>query len=255
MKTIRRMNDLQGKAAVVTGAGRGIGKAIARQFASAGAKVAVVSRSEGSCSGAADEINADFPDSCFSLALDVSSTSDCAAATDELVEKLGGGIDILVNNAGVTRDQLALRMSEEDWDVVLDTNLKGAFNMTKAVQRSLLRRPEAAIVNVSSVIGLIGNAGQANYAASKAGLIGFSKSLAREFAGRGVTVNVIAPGFITTDMTDALEDELKEKIRTQVPLGRLGEVADVANLAHFLVGPNARYLTGQVIAVDGGMAM
>jgi len=146
-------------------------------------------------------------------------------------------------------------MTEEDWDVVLDTNLKGAFNMTKAVQRSMLRQPDASIVNISSVIGLIGNAGQANYAASKAGLIGFSKSLAREFAGRGVTVNVIAPGFITTDMTDALDDTLKEKIRPQVPLGRLGEVADIANLAHFLVGPNARYLTGQVISVDGGMAM
>ncbi|MDG2125990.1 MAG: SDR family oxidoreductase, partial [Verrucomicrobiales bacterium] len=164
-------------------------------------------------------------------------------------------VDILVNNAGVTRDGLCMRMSDDDWNLVLDTNLKGAFNAVKAFQRSMLKQPGARIINISSVIGLIGNAGQANYAASKAGLIGLTKSLAREFAGRKVTVNAVAPGFIVTDMTDKLNDDLQEGIRAKIPLGEFGAVDDIASAVEFLAGEGARYVTGQVLAVDGGMVM
>lgn len=180
------------KVAVVTGAGRGIGKAIARRLVEGGAKVAVVSRSDASCSAAAAELNQEFPDSCKAYALDVADAEATAAFGKEVVADFGA-ISILVNNAGVTRDNLTMRMSAEDWDTVMDTNLKGAFHMVKALQRSLFRQDGARIVNISSVIGLMGNAGQANYAASKAGLIGLTKSLAREFAGRKVTVNAVAP--------------------------------------------------------------
>jgi 3-oxoacyl-[acyl-carrier protein] reductase len=166
-----------------------------------------------------------------------------------------GRVDILVNNAGVTRDGLALRMGEDDWDAVLDTNLKGAFLAIKAFQRPLLKAGGARIINISSIIGLIGNPGQANYAASKAGLIGLTKSLAREFAGRKVTVNAIAPGFIVTDMTDGLGDEIKAAILGKIPLGELGEAEDVAAAVAFLAGPGARYITGQTLVVDGGMVM
>ena len=166
-----------------------------------------------------------------------------------------GKVDVLVNNAGVTRDNLMLRMSEEEWDLVINTNLKGAFNTVKAFQRSLLKQSGARIINISSVIGLIGNAGQANYAASKAGLIGLTKSLAREFASRAVTVNAIAPGFIVTDMTDALSEELRDSIKAKVPLGSLGEVDDVAAAVEYLAGESGRYVTGQVLTVDGGMVI
>jgi 3-oxoacyl-[acyl-carrier protein] reductase len=166
-----------------------------------------------------------------------------------------GKVDILVNNAGLTRDGLILRMSEEDWDAVLDTNLKGAFHLLKAFQRSLLKQKDARIINVASIIGLMGNAGQANYAASKAGLIGLTKSLAREFAGRGVTVNAIAPGFIATDMTEVLSDEIKTGILSKIPLGSMGTVDDIAAAARFLASVEARYITGQVLVVDGGMVM
>jgi 3-oxoacyl-[acyl-carrier protein] reductase len=164
-------------------------------------------------------------------------------------------VDILVNNAGVTKDGLLLRMSEEDWDFVLNTNLKGAFHMVKAFQRSLLKQKGARIINIASVIGLMGNAGQANYAASKAGLIGFTKSLAREFAGRGVTANVVAPGFIATDMTGVLDDKVKAAILEKIPLGDFGQADDIAATVAFLASPEARYITGQVLAVDGGMVM
>ena len=160
-----------------------------------------------------------------------------------------------MNNAGVTRDGLALRMSEDDWDTVLDTNLKGAFNAVKAFQRGLLKADNARIINISSVIGLMGNAGQANYAASKAGLIGFTKALAKEFAGRQVCVNAIAPGFIVTDMTDQLTEEVQEQIKSGIPLGSFGETADIANAVTFLASPASRYITGQVLTVDGGMVM
>ena len=248
------MGKLQDKIAVVTGAGRGIGKAIAETFAAEGAKVAVVSRTESNSQATADAINAAHPGAAKAYAVDVAD----GAATAELGKQILAEfdhVDILVNNAGVTKDGLLLRMSEADWDTVLDTNLKGAFNMVKAVQRSILKQKAARIINISSVIGLIGNAGQANYAASKAGLIGFTKSLAREFAGRGVTANAIAPGFIETDMTHVLNDEVKGEILKKIPLGSFGQSADIANAALFLASEEARYITGQVLAVDGGMVM
>ncbi len=248
------MGKLQDKVAVITGAGRGIGKAIAESFAAEGAKVAVVSRTQANAQSAADTINAAHPGAAKAYALDVADGPACAEVGKQILADFDH-VDILVNNAGVTKDGLLLRMSEEDWDVVLDTNLKGAFNMVKAVQRSMLKQKGARIINISSVIGLIGNAGQANYAASKAGLIGFTKSLAREFAGRGVTANCICPGFIATDMTHVLNDQLKEDILKKIPLGELGAADDIASAALYLASTAARYVTGQVLAVDGGMVM
>ena len=248
------MSRLQDRVAVVTGAGRGIGKAIAERFAAEGAKVAVVSRTEANSVSAAEAINAQFPGAAKPYAVDVADSAAVLALGKQIIADFGT-VDILVNNAGVTRDTLALRMSDEDWDLVLDTNLKGAFNLVKAVQLNILKSKCGRIINISSVIGLIGNAGQCNYAASKAGLIGFSKSLAREFAGRGVTVNAIAPGFISTDMTHGLNDQIKDEILKKVPLGCLGEASDISNAAAFLASDEARYITGQVLTVDGGMVM
>lgn len=248
------MAKLQDKVAVVTGGGRGIGRAIAEAFAAEGAKVAVVSRNEASSDTAATAINAAHPGAARAYAVDVADAAATAELGKRILEEFGH-VDILVNNAGVTRDGLLLRMSDEDWDAVLNTNLKGAFNLVKAFQRSLLKRNGARIINVASVIGLIGNAGQANYAASKAGLIGFTKSVAREFAGRAVTVNAIAPGFIETDMTHVLSDQLKEGILAKIPLGSFGQARDIAAAAVFLASDDARYITGQVLAVDGGMVM
>jgi 3-oxoacyl-[acyl-carrier protein] reductase len=177
------------------------------------------------------------------------------AAAAETALKEAGKVDILVNNAGVTRDGLLMRMSDADWDAVINTNLKGAFAFTKALTRSFLKQRSGRIINVASVIGLIGNAGQSNYAASKAGLIGFTKSVAKELASRGITANVLAPGFIATDMTAVLKDDMKAEILKQIPLGSLGEPEDIANAALFLASAEARYITGQVLAVDGGMVM
>ena len=248
------MGKLQDKIAIVTGAGRGIGKAIAERFAAEGAKVAVVSRTEANSKSVADALNAVHPDCAKPYAVDVADSAAVAEMGKTILADFGK-VDILVNNAGVTRDNLLLRMSDEEWDMVLNTNLKGAFNMVKAVQRSMLKQKGARIINIASVIGLIGNAGQANYAASKAGLIGFTKSLAREFAGRGVTANVVAPGFIATDMTGVLDDKVKEAILTKIPLGAMGQAEDIANAVTFLASDEARYVTGQVLAVDGGMVM
>ena len=248
------MSDFSGKRVVITGAGRGIGLAIAQAFAARGAKVAVISRNETSCGTAAKAINAEYPESARFYGLDVSDFDAVQECGKKVLEDFGG-VDILVNNAGVTRDGLILRMKTEDWDTVLDTNLKGAFNLVKAFQRSLMKSDAPRIINISSVIGLIGNAGQANYAASKAGLIGFTKSVARELAGRKVTCNAIAPGFITTDMTEELPEVIKEDIVKRVPLSDFGQVDDIANAVLFLAGPEARYITGQVLAVDGGMTM
>ena len=248
------MGKLTDKIAVVTGAGRGIGKAIAERFAAEGAKVAIVSRTESNSKAVADALNAITPDIAKGYAVDVADGAAVAELGKQILADFGK-VDILVNNAGVTRDNLMLRMSDEEWDTVLNTNLKGAFNLVKAFQRVLLKQKGARIINVASVIGLIGNAGQANYAASKAGLIGFTKSLAREFAGRAVTVNAIAPGFIATDMTGGLDDKVKEAILPKIPLGVMGEATDIANAAAFLASDEARYITGQVLAVDGGMVM
>lgn len=248
------MSDFQDRTVVVTGAGRGIGKAIAAQFVAQGAKVAVVSRTEANSQGAADEMNAAGPGSAKAYAVDISDFDAVAELGKQVADDLGP-VGILVNNAGVTRDGLALRMSEEDWDTVMDTNLKGAFNAVKAFQRNLLKQGGARIINISSVIGLMGQAGQANYAASKAGLIGFTKALAKEFAGRAVTVNAVAPGFIETDMTDELSEDQKKAVMAAIPLKSFGSVDDIAACVMFLAGPGARYITGQVLTVDGGMVM
>ena len=248
------MVSFEDRVVVVTGSGRGIGKEIARAFVQRGAKVAVASRTESNSQAAAAELNAEGPGSAKAFAVDIADYDSTIEFGKQVTADLGVA-SILVNNAGVTRDGLALRMSEDDWDTVLDTNLKGAFNAVKAFQRGLLKADNARIINISSVIGLMGNAGQANYAASKAGLIGFTKALAKEFAGRQVCVNAIAPGFIVTDMTDELAEEVQEQIKSGIPLGSFGETADIANAVTFLASPASRYITGQVLTVDGGMVM
>lgn len=238
---------------MVTGAGRGIGRAIALKFASAGADVVCVSRTQENSEKVAAEARA-LGRRAWALAVDVADAAAVAAAAETALKE-AGKVDILVNNAGVTRDGLLMRMSDADWDAVINTNLKGAFNFTKALTRSFLKQRSGRIINVASVIGLIGNAGQSNYAASKAGLIGFTKSVAKELASRGITANVLAPGFIATDMTAVLKDDMKAEILKQIPLGTLGEPEDIANAALFLASAEARYITGQVLAVDGGMVM
>ena len=238
---------------MVTGAGRGIGRAIALKLAEAGANVVCLSRTEANSQKVADEITALGRQS-WAVALDVGDTAAVEAAVAKILEDTGG-VNILVNNAGVTRDGLLMRMSEEDWDTVLDTNLKGAFVLTKALTRNFMKLRGGRIINVASVVGLMGNAGQANYAASKAGLIGFTKSVAKELASRGVTANVIAPGFIDTDMTGDLSDEVKETAKSHIPLGEFGVPEDIAAAAVYLASPDARYVTGQVLTVDGGMVM
>jgi 3-oxoacyl-[acyl-carrier protein] reductase len=247
------MSQLANQIAVVTGAGRGIGRAIALKFAAEGAGVACVSRTQENSEKVANEIGA-LGGKAWAFAVDVSDSAAVNAAAEKILADCGK-VDILVNNAGVTRDGLLMRMSDEDWDTVLNTNLKGAFFFTKAFFRTFAKQRAGRIINISSVIGLIGNAGQSNYAASKAGLIGFTQSVARELAGRGVTVNAIAPGFIETDMTAELNEELKANVLCAIPLGKFGQAEDIANAALFLASPAARYITGQVLTVDGGMVM
>ncbi|MDE1171991.1 MAG: 3-oxoacyl-[acyl-carrier-protein] reductase [Verrucomicrobium sp.] len=244
---------LQNKNAIVTGASRGIGRAIALRLAQMGANVACVSRSLESVKETVEAVRA-LGRQAHAYAVDVSDFNAVESAVKEISEKFET-FDVLVNNAGLTRDTLLMRMTAEDWDVVLNTNLKGAFNWTKAVSRQMVRQRSGRIVNIASVIGLVGNAGQANYAASKAGLIGFTKSVARELASRGVTCNAVCPGFIETDMTSGLPQEVKDKVLQQVPLARFGKAEDVAALVGFLAGPEAAYITGQPIVVDGGMVM
>ena len=244
---------LENQVAVVTGAGRGIGRAIALKLAEVGADIVCVSRTESNSQKVTDEVAA-LGRKSWAVAVDVGDTGAVEKAVVKILEDTGG-INILINNAGVTRDGLLMRMSEEDWDTVLDTNLKGAFTMTKAFTRPLRKAENARIINIASVVGLTGNAGQANYAASKAGLIGFTKSCAKELAKSGVTVNAIAPGFIATDMTDELSDKVKDGIKANIPMGEFGTVEDVAGAVLYLASPAARYVTGQVLTVDGGMVM
>ena len=247
------MSQLANQIAVVTGAGRGIGRAIALKFANEGADVGVVSRTQENSEKVAAEIRA-LGRKAWAFAVDVSDSASVTAAAEKILAE-AGKVDILVNNAGVTRDGLLMRMSDADWDTVLDTNLKGAFLVTKAFSRAMLKARSGRIINISSVIGLIGNPGQSNYAASKAGLIGFTQSVARELASRGITVNAIAPGFIETDMTAELNEALRTELLKRIPLGVLGQTEDIAAAALYLASPGARYVTGQVLTVDGGMVM
>jgi 3-oxoacyl-[acyl-carrier protein] reductase len=241
--------ELEGKVALVTGGSRGIGRAIAESLAEAGARVAVIGRDEARARETAAALSGDGH---AGFSCDVADPEQ-VMATLAAVERDIGHVDILVNNAGITRDNILIRMKDEEFDEVIAANLKGAFNFIRAVSRGMMKRRDGVIVNVTSVVGLIGNAGQANYAASKAGLVGLTKSVARELASRGVRCNAVAPGFIRTDMTDALSDSQVQALRERIPLGTLGEPADVASVIRFLAGPGARYITGQVLTVDGGM--
>ncbi|MAD24345.1 MAG: 3-oxoacyl-[acyl-carrier-protein] reductase [Verrucomicrobiales bacterium] len=247
------MSLLNEKVAVVTGAGRGIGRAVAIAYAKMGANVVCVSRTEENSSKVAAEIEG-LGQKAWPFAVDVSNTNAVENAAQAILEATGK-IDILVNNAGITRDNLLMRMSEEEWDTVLNTNLKGAFNFTKAFTRTFIKQRSGRIINIASVIGLIGNAGQSNYAASKAALIGFTKSVAKELAPRGVTANAIAPGFIETDMTSVLDEKVRGAIINRVPMARFGSPEDVANTAIFLAMESTNYMTGQILTVDGGMVM
>ena len=241
------------KIAVVTGAGRGIGKAIAETLARDGMQVYCVSKSESSCGSAAQSI-CESGGNAHSLPVDVSSGEQIRTACEKLLAE-NECIDVLVNNAGITHDNLLFRMEEDDWNNVLNTNLSSCFHWIKALGRPMTRKRWGRIINISSVVGLTGNAGQANYAAAKAGMIGLTKSLAREFAARSVTVNAIAPGFIDTDMTSGLDDRIKEVALSTVPLKRFGKVEDIAEMASFLSSEKSSYITGQVFTVDGGMVM
>lgn len=258
--TRRRLRDedfgmgvLKGQIAVVTGAGRGLGNAIALQFAAAGADVVCVSRSLENAGRAAQSVRA-LGRNAWPVAMDIADASAIQSGVRTILETIER-VDVLVNNAGVTRDGLLMRMSEEDWDAVLDINLKGAFLLSKEFARLFMKQRKGRIINIGSVVGLAGNAGQANYAASKAGLVGMTKSVARELATRGVTANVIAPGFIQTDMTAKLNEKQRTAILAGIPMGFMGKPEDVAQAALFLAGPGGRYITGQVLTVDGGMRM
>lgn len=240
--------------AIVTGAGRGIGQAIALRLASEGARVAVVSRTEANAVSTADAINAKHAGLAVAYAVDVANLAAVKALTERILADFSR-VDILVNNAGVTRDNLSMRLSEDDWDTVVDTNLKGAFNFIQSVERTMLKQRSGRIINISSVAGLSGNAGQANYSASKAGLLGLTKSIARELASRSITCNAVAPGFITTDMTGVLPEAVKTGVIGSIPLGRFGLPEEIANAVAFLASSEGSYITGQCLTVDGGMVM
>lgn len=245
---------LENKVALVTGASRGIGRAIALAFAAEGAKVAVnYAGNQAAAEAVRDEITANGGTAMLAQA-DVADSAAVDGMVGRVAEQLGS-LDILVNNAGITRDGLLVRMKDEDWDAVVNTNLKGVFNCSRAACKLMMKRRYGRIVNISSVVGLMGNRGQVNYAAAKAGILGLTKSAARECAARGVTVNAIAPGFIATDMTAVLSDKVKEQLLSGIPLGRLGEPEDIAKAALFLASDCAAYITGQVLSVNGGMLM
>ena len=242
------------RVALITGAGRGIGHAIALRLAGEGAQVACVSRTQENARRTADELNRRRTDSARDYSVDVADHRAVEAAAAQILTDFGR-VDILVNNAGVTRDGLAMRMAVEDWDAVINTNLRGAFSFAQGVVRAMVKQRSGRIINISSVIGMMGNAGQTNYAASKAGLIGLTKSLARELASRGITVNAIAPGYISTDMTNALSQEIQKSIQDKIPLKRVGTAEDIAAAVAFLASAEAGYITGQTLCVDGGIAM
>ncbi|WP_260832671.1 3-oxoacyl-[acyl-carrier-protein] reductase [Staphylococcus capitis] len=242
------------KSALVTGASRGIGRSIALQLAEEGYNVAVnYAGSKDKAEAVVEEIKAKGVDS-FAIQANVANGDEVKAMIKEVVSQFGS-VDVLVNNAGITRDNLLMRMKEQEWDDVIDTNLKGVFNCIQKVTPQMLRQRGGAIINLSSVVGAMGNPGQANYVATKAGVVGLTKSSARELASRGITVNAVAPGFIVSDMTDALSDELKDQMLEQIPLARFGEDTDIANTVAFLASDKAKYITGQTIHVNGGMYM
>jgi 3-oxoacyl-[acyl-carrier protein] reductase len=247
------MTNLENKVAIVTGASRGIGRVIAEQMAKAGTKTVCVSRSFNDVEKVAKYVNKQGF-TAIAMACDISNGKQFQKLVKSVIE-IFGSIDILVNNAGVTKDNLIMRMSDDDWNVVIDTNLKGAFNGTKAVTRHMMKQRCGRIINISSVVGLIGNAGQANYAASKAGLIGLTKATAKELASREITANCIAPGYIETDMTNRLPEKMKNALIEQIPLGRIGQATDIAATVCFLASEEAGYITGQTFTVDGGMVM
>lgn len=245
---------LTGKSALVTGASRGIGREIALQLAQAGAKVAVnYSGSEAKAKEVVDQIKANGGEA-FAIQADVSNAESVDAMVKEVIAQFGS-LDILVNNAGITRDNLLMRMKEDEWDAVINTNLKGVFICTKAVTRQMMKQRKGRIINIASIVGVCGNPGQANYTAAKAGVIGLTKTTAKELSSRNITVNAVAPGFISTDMTDELTEEVREAMLKQIPLARFGNAADVANVVRFLASDESSYITGQTIHVDGGMVM
>ena len=245
--------DFKGQVAVITGGTRGIGKAIAESLAGKGVNLAVASRSEQDAREVGSALSAQGV-KVIGMKLDVSRAAEVEKVFEE-VRKEFGRIDILVNNAGITKDGLLMRMSEEAWDSVMDINLKGAFLCTKEAIKDMARQRYGRIVNITSVAGFMGNPGQANYSASKAGIVGFTKTVAREYSGRGVTVNAVAPGFIETAMTDVLSEKIREEMKKLIPLGRFGSVGDIAHAVLFLAAPDSGYITGQVIHVNGGMYM
>ena len=245
--------NLTDKVAIVTGASRGIGEAIAKQLSSCGAKIILIARNSDQLVAVKEAIisNGGIAES---MAGDVSNLNLISEIVTNTIDKWGR-IDILVNNAGIARDNIIMRMKEDDWDSVMNINLKGCFNGIKSVARPMIKNKAGRIINITSVIGQIGNAGQSNYAASKAGIMGLTKSMAKELGSRNITVNAVAPGYITTDMTNELNDEVKEQMKSSIPLGRLGTPDDVANLVCFLASDEAGYITGQTFNVDGGMVM
>ncbi|MDN7244217.1 3-oxoacyl-[acyl-carrier-protein] reductase [Planococcus shenhongbingii] len=248
------MTNLTGKTAIVTGASRGIGAEIARKLAKAGAKIVVnYSGSQEKAEAVAAEIQANGGEA-IAVKANVSDSEAVKAMIDETMSQFGS-IDILINNAGITRDNLMMRMKDDEWDDVINTNLKGVFICTKAVTRQMMKQRSGRIVNISSIVGVMGNAGQANYVAAKAGVIGLTKTTARELASRGITANAVAPGFITTDMTDKLNEDIQKTMLSQIPLGRFGEAEEVAKAVLFLASDESSYMTGQTLHLDGGMVM
>jgi len=245
--------NLTDKVAIVTGASRGIGEAIAKQLSSCGAKIILIARNSDQLVAVKETIisNGGIAES---IAGDVSNLNSISEIVTNTIDKLGR-IDILINNAGISRDNIIMRMKEDDWDSVMNINLKGCFNGIKSVARPMIKNKAGRIINITSVIGQIGNAGQSNYAASKAGIMGLTKSMAKELGSRNITVNAVAPGYITTNMTNEMNDEVKEQLKSSIPLGRLGTPDDVANLVCFLASDEAGYITGQTFNVDGGMVM